>query len=284
MINQPSFSYSVFTVFILSSLVFHATSLAQEKGEAPTETLPMRGFRFTSKDEAQKEAPATPPVTGNDVEKKTPVAVPPSQPGDNGNMKVGIVSDQASLPPGLTLLAQEGALAAADNDWEKARGIYLDMVGLAPENALAFANLGVAEHELGNLLAAAGNLGKSIELNPHIARNWLTLGLINYERGELTLAISNLTRAIHESPDDAEARLILAAVVRDYGWPDAAVTELQRAVELDPKLASAHYNLAVTYLGMNPPRLELARRHYYAALDLGSPAAPEIEAIFKKSE
>ena len=158
------------------------------------------------------------------------------------------------------------------------------MVKAAPESALAYANLGVAEYQMGNLLAAAGNLGKSLELNSHIARNWQTLGMINYEKGELTLAISNLTRAIHEDPSDAESRLLLAAVIRDYGWIEAAVTELQRAVELDPKLASAHYNLAVTYLEMTPPRIELGRRHYYAAVDLGTPPSPELETLLKGTE
>ena len=199
-------------------------------------------------------------------------------------MQVGRVTEIETLPPALAEMARQGALAVADNKWEEARSIYLEMVKEAPGNALAYANLGVAEHQLGNLLAAAGNLGKSVELNSHIARNWQTLGLIQYERGELELAISHLTRAIHEAPADAESRLLLAAVVRDYGWVDAAVIELQRAVEIDPKLASAHYNLAVTYLGMKPPRIELARRHYYAAIDLGTPETPEIEAFFKKSE
>ncbi|MEQ1843823.1 MAG: tetratricopeptide repeat protein, partial [Verrucomicrobiales bacterium] len=160
----------------------------------------------------------------------------------------------------------------------------LEMIKLAPDNALAYANLGVAEHQLGNLLAASGKWGKSLELNPHIARNWQTMGLISYERRELALAISCLTRAIHEDPEDPESRLLLAAVIRDYGWKEAAVTELQRAIELDPGQASAHYNLAVTYLEMKPPRMELARRHYYAAVDLGTTPSPEIEALFKDAE
>lgn len=283
MSSSSPFSFSVFPAVLLSSFLFFDSSFSQEKAAATAKTLPMRGFRFTPSGELVRGIPETPSAAENDSGKKA--AVPSPAPADrSGGMKVGLVSDQASLPPELKALAKEGALAVADSAWEKARGIYLEMIGIAPDNALAFANLGVAEHQLGNLLAASGNLGKSLELNPHIARNWLTLGLINYERKELALAISNLTRAIHEAPEDAESRLILAAVVRDYGWTDAAVTELQRAVELDPKLASAHYNLAVTYLEMKPPRLELARRHYYASIDLGTPSSPEIEAIFKKSE
>lgn len=200
------------------------------------------------------------------------------------SMRLGKATDIGTLPPELMEEAQKGALAVADKNWEEAKKIYLEMVKAAPENAIPYANLGVAEHQLGNLLAASGNLSRSLELSPHIARNWQTLGLINYERGELALAISNLTRAIYEAPEDAESRLILAAVVRDYGWTDAAVTELQRAVELDPKLTAAHYNLAITYLGMKPPRIELARRHYFAAIDLGMPPSAEIEDFLKQSK
>lgn len=255
--------------------------VAQEAPETGTVApLPLKGFRFTSRDMPGNvvTAPADPddPAAGTTND--------PSEPAAGSAMQVGKVTDIETLPPALAEMAREGALEVADGNWEKAREIYLRMVKEAPDSALAYANLGVAEHQLGNLLAAAGNLGKSLKLNPHIARNWQTLGLIHYEKGELALAISSLTRAIHEAPGEAESRLLLAAVVRDYGWTEAAVTELQRAVEIDPKLASAHYNLAVTYLEMKPPRLELARRHYYAAIDLGTPVTPEIEAILKQAE
>ncbi len=256
----------------------------QEPSPSGEKTAPMRGFRFSTSGEAKQAPPGeSPPIPAANSAEPGGIT-PESLPGDPGNLKVGLVTELASLPPAVAEMAKHGALAVSEGSWEKARGIYLEMIRLAPENALAYANLGVAEHQLGNLLAAAGNLGKSLELNPHIARNWQTLGLISYERRELALAISCLTRAIHEAPEDPESRLLLAAVVRDYGWKDAAVTELQRAIELDPTLASAHYNLAITYLEMKPPRLELARRHYYAAVDLGTAPTPEIEAVLTKSE
>ncbi len=243
-------------------------------GEDAVKRVRNLGFRLSSKD-----APPTMPP-----EDTSPSAAAPPQPGVPGPMSLGRVEEPVALPPELAELAQKGALAVAAGEWEKARELYLEMVKAAPDNALAYANLGVAEHQLGNLLAASGNLGKSTALNPHIARNWRTLGLIHYERGDLPLALSHLARAVHEAPGDAETRLILAAVARDYGWPEAAVTELQRAVEIDPKLASAHYNLAVTYLDSDPPRIELARRHYYAAIDLGTAPSPEIETILNPSE
>jgi len=253
---------------------------ASEPGVEALKRVRNLGFRLKDHEPAAAVAKSAQPAAAP----ADSAAKEPAGSAGEAPLQLGRFKGNVSLPPEVAAIAKEGALAVAEKQWEKARDLYLELVKAAPANALAYANLGAAEHQLGNLLAAAGNLGKSTELNPHIARNWQTLGLIHYERGDLALALSCLTRAIHEDPTEAESRLILAAVVRDYGWPEAAVTELQRAVEIDPKLGSAHYNLAVTYLEAKPPRLELARRHYHAAIDLGSPPSPEIEAILKPAE
>jgi len=184
-----------------------------------------------------------------------------------GAITVGLVEGKPKLPPELRELAREATLAAASQDWERARDRYQEMVKRAPASELAYANL-----------------KKSLELNPSIAENWQTLGLIQYENGDLPLAIASLMRAIHEAPADASNRLVLAAIVRDYGWEAAAVTELKRALDLDPELADAHYNLALTYLGESPPRIELARRHYFAAIDLGAESSPDLEKLFGGGE
>lgn len=242
---------------------------------ANTETAVSEALNLIQKTEPAESEPAlentgdTPPAEKKDVD---------------ATMIVGRVEGRSKLPPELFGIAEEGAKAVASQNWEKARELYLKLVNEAPENALGYANLGVAEHQLGNLLAASGNLRKSLEINPSIAQNWQTLGIIHYERDELELAISSLTRAIHEDPSDARSRLYLAAVIRSYGWIEASITELERAVETDPKFADAHYNLAVTYLETNPPRLELARRHYYSAIDLGAEPSAEVESVFEKSE
>ncbi|MEM1443348.1 MAG: tetratricopeptide repeat protein [Verrucomicrobiota bacterium] len=230
---------------------------------------------------SESVAAARPLATESIPESSSPAGTV-SDPSENGaTMTVGLAEGKSKLPPELFEVAEEGAKAVAAQNWEKARELYLRMVNEAPENALGYANLGVAEHQLGNLLAAAGNLQRSLDINPSIAQNWQTLGIIRYERGELELAISALTRAIHEDPSDASSRLYLAAVIRNYGWIEASITELERAVEADPKFADAHYNLAVSYLELEPPRTELARRHYYFAVDLGAEPSVEIEAVFQ---
>lgn len=231
---------------------------------------------------------SSPPI-GNEAPR--PTSVMPSTPASSetkpeadATLVVGRVEGNSKLPPELREVAEEGAKAVAGQNWERARELYLRMVKEAPENALGYANLGVAEHQLGNLLAAAGNLRKSLDLNPSIAQNWQTLGIIRYERGELELAISSLTRAIHEDPSDARSRLYLAAVIRSYGWIEASITELERAVETDPKFADAHFNLAMSYLEVDPPKTELARRHYFSAIDLGAASSSEIEALLQNRD
>jgi Flp pilus assembly protein TadD len=52
---------------------------------------------------------------------------------------------------------------------------------------------------------------------------------------------------------------------------------MRRAIELDPEYAEAHFNLAVFCLQRQPPAVELARRHYQKALDLGAAPDPELE-------
>jgi Flp pilus assembly protein TadD len=175
-------------------------------------------------------------------------------------------------------LAKEGALASADMDWGKAREAYRQLLDKAPENALALSNLGAVEFRLGNEEAALGYLERASRAAPGIAQNWLTIGLIRHGRGEPYLAVSALARAIHEDPGDPRAHNYLGVVIRGLGWATGAETELQRAIALDPSYADAHYNLAVMYLERTPALVELARRHYYAALEYGAKADASVEA------
>ena len=91
-------------------------------------------------------------------------------------------------------------------------------------------------------------------------------------------AVSCVTRAAHESPGDARIRNSLAIVLKKNGWAGAAESELQKALDLDPRYAEAHFNLAVMYLERRPPSLEMARRHYDAARQLGASPDTEMEA------
>ena len=250
-----------------------------EAGEAP--------YALLSGQSPRNETTDRHPLPESDAQKERVAVDPEAFPADEipeGSIKIGLHSGTTKLPSEVAEIAKRGAFAVSEQRWQEARSAYLDLVEATPDNALAFANLGVAEFQLGNLVAASGNLKRSLELNSSIASNWQTLGLIQYEQKDLSLAISSLTRAIHEAPREAQARVYLAAVIRDYGWTEAALLELKRAIDINPKLADAHYNLAVTYLETSPPLIELARRHYYTATELGAAPSPELEKALRATE
>ncbi|MEM7012808.1 MAG: tetratricopeptide repeat protein [Verrucomicrobiota bacterium] len=209
-----------------------------------------------------------PLLTQETEPEEEPVVQPTANPTA---LQIGVVQNDAPrLPEGSEDLAKEAALAAADREWDKAREIYLKILKMDESNPLTLSNLGAVEFRVGNLEKAVAYLDAATREAPSIAQNWLTLGLIYYRQSNSNMAISCLSRALAEDPGDPRAHNYLAVAIRERGWVIGAETELQRAIILDPGYADAHFNLAVMYVEKTPPSIELARRHYYAALDYGA--------------
>ena len=185
--------------------------------------------------------------------------------------KLGVAegSKTGMLPPDTQVLANKAAKAFAAQDWKAARLAYKDMIAVDPQNSLAWANLGAVEQQAGNLNAAIDCFEKSVGLNSDVVQSWLALGQLYSTRGDKYRAVSAFTRAIHEDPEDSRAHNFLAIVAKSLGWMDAAEAELQRAIELNPGYGIAHFNLALMYLERKPPAMELAKRHYSKAVELG---------------
>jgi len=185
--------------------------------------------------------------------------------------KLGIAEGRKTglLPPNTENLAQKAAKAFAAQDWAGARKAYREMLEVDPENSLAWANLGAVEQQAGQIQAAVDCFEKSVGFNSDLVQSWLALGQLYAARGDQYRAVSVFARAIHEDPEDARAHNYLAIVLKTQGWTDAAEAELQRAIELNPDYGIAHFNLALMYLERKPPALELTRRHYDKAVQLG---------------
>jgi Flp pilus assembly protein TadD len=88
---------------------------------------------------------------------------------------------------------------------------------------------------------------------------------------------------VAEKPDDPRSHNYLAAVIKALGWTTAAESELQKALDLDNNYAEGHFNLALIYLERKPPAIEMARRHYLRALELGTPKDELVEKQLKES-
>lgn len=173
------------------------------------------------------------------------------------------------LPPHTKVLGERAASAFGKGDWITARAAYMEMLELDDGNALVWANLGAVEQQAGDVKRAIECFEKSVAFNPQLAQSWTALGLLLQQQGDAYRAISCFARAVHEDPEDARAHNFLAITVKELGWADAAEAELQKAVELKPDYGVAHFNMALMLLERRPPAVELARRHYAKALELG---------------
>ena len=177
--------------------------------------------------------------------------------------------------------AAEGNSAFLRKDYAAARRAYQRVVDLVPDNVLGFVNLGVVEFSAGNTAKAEELLRKAVAMRLKNPAAWLTLGIIYMDQEHFDEALAALAQAVLQDPRNPRARNYLGVVIGRKGWIDGAQSELRRAVELDPSYSDAHYNLAVFYLEGKPPATELARRHYFRAIELGAEKDPAIEKVLK---
>jgi tetratricopeptide (TPR) repeat protein len=194
---------------------------------------------------------------------------------------VSSANDGRYVPEVAREAAAEGNAAFARRDFERARRAYSKVLDLAPDNLLGLINLGVVEYSLQKLDDAESHLKRAVQIKLDAAPAWLTLGIIYMDQNRLDEALAALAQAALYDPRNARGRNYLGVVVGRKGWIDGAQAELRKAVEIDPSYSDAHFNLAVFYLEGKPPSIELARRHYYRALELGAEPDPEIEKTLK---
>ncbi|UCG98341.1 MAG: tetratricopeptide repeat protein, partial [Burkholderiales bacterium] len=129
-------------------------------------------------------------------------------------------------------------------------------VELAPDDAEALCNLGMALHEIGELPQAEDSLRQAIAMKPDLVEAHHNLGRLLLERGRLAEAEPCLRRALELKPDLAAALNTLAAVLLRSGRAAEAEGHLQRALSLQPGMRAAQVNLAAAQLALS--RFELA--------------------------
>jgi tetratricopeptide (TPR) repeat protein len=192
-------------------------------------------------------------------------------------------NDGRYVPEVARQAAAEGNAAFSHRDFERAYRAYSKVLDLAPDNLLGLINLGVVEYSLKKFEDAEAHLKRAVQIKLDAAPAWLTLGIIYMDQNRLDDALAALAQATLYDPRNARGRNYLGVVVGRKGWIDGAQAELRKAVEIDPNYSDAHFNLAVFYLEGKPPSVELARRHYYRAIELGAPPDPEIEKTLKSA-
>lgn len=217
----------------------------------------------------KKSAPATPaaksePAPAAEAQPGLELATELNEPGKSA------VSDEAQQLARRALADfAKGNLAAAKVGFER-------VLELAPDNVPTTINLGLIAYRQKAYTEAERLLQKVVRAQPDAGLAWLILGVIAYEQEKLDTALAALSQAVLYEPKNARAHHYLGVTVGKKGWYLGAEDEMRKALELDPDYAEAHFNLSVFYLQRNPPAVELARRHYQKALDLGAPPDAQV--------
>lgn len=198
--------------------------------------------------------------------------------------KMRLGPSQQLNEPGKKLVSAEAqrianrALAAfSKGDLAGARKDFQTVLALVPDNLPTTINLALVEYRAKRCAAAEKLLRRAVALAPESGLAWLVLGVVYYDQDKLDAALGALAQAAWLEPKDARAHHYLGVTVGRKNWFSAAEDEMRKAIKLDPDYAEAHFNLAVFYLQRTPPAVELARRHYQQARELGAAPDPQVE-------
>lgn len=190
---------------------------------------------------------------------------------------------QPDLPQSVRTAMKEGNAAFAKKDYQRARGAYEIARKVVPDNLLVLVNLGLTEFYLKNSAEAEKFLFRAIQQKIELPAAWLVLGLIYLDANHYEKAMAAFAQVVLYEPRNARAHNYLGVAIGQMGWFDGAESEFRRAVELDASYTDAHFNLAYFALQRRQPAIELARRHYRKAIELGAARDYDLEKELKTS-
>ena len=178
---------------------------------------------------------------------------------------------------------KRGMIALSKNDSEGAIGEFSKVLEWNASHLGALVNLGWIAQRKKDWVESEALMRRAIAVASNNAAVWLGLGLAVLEQSKLDAAIAAFAQVVALDPKNARGHRFFGLALGRRGWIQAAEEELRRSLEIEPDDAGAHFNLAVFYLQRKPVAIELARRHYYRALDLGFGSDPAIEEILKSA-
>lgn len=188
-------------------------------------------------------------------------------------------SEKKLSPETARLLAIQANRDYVQGKLPTAEEKYQQAITLDPNNTDYINHLAAIKTRLGKPQEAEPLLRKSLELKLENPSAWLLLGMNALDQQKNNVAFAALVQATLYDPNNARAQNYLGIAAGHKGWNEISEASLRRAIELDHNYADAHFNLAAYYLRHTPPAIELARRHYQRALDLGAAHDPEVDKL-----
>src|SRR5437762_11686583 len=162
-------------------------------------------------------------------------------------------------------LCQKAQMAVAQGEYEAARQIYLQALGLKSDSPDVHYGLATVCFLLNDLTSASFHFKEVTRLDPLRAGAHINLGAVYNRMDLLDEAIPVLRRGIQLDHGRAEGYYNLGVVYRRKGQPELAIQAYREAVRINPRMADAHYNLGNLY--MEKEQYQLALVHYREAAD-----------------
>ncbi len=162
--------------------------------------------------------------------------------------------DYALAEPFFATLVQRGAGTPAITRWyvealtaqgkiEAAIAELKRAVGLHPDYAEAYNDLGLLQHRMGQNEEAAKSYARAAELKPHLEYFRINLGNTYLDLDRLDEAEAIFQKLVGDNPKRSDALSGLGTVAAKRGAYDQAIERYRGAIALEPQRAEYHFNL-----------------------------------------
>ncbi len=147
-----------------------------------------------------------------------------------------------------------------------------------PADAAIHNLIGVANTGLGKFEGAIASHRKAVGIKPDYADSYFNMGIALKENGNLSEAVDSYARALQIRPDHPEALNNMGAVFRDLGDQQAALESYEKALRIKPDYPEPHYNIGnilkengdlAAAMGKYRQALEIKPRYAEASNNMG---------------
>ena len=139
------------------------------------------------------------------------------------------------------LLMKRGAICARERKPLQSIAVFSELIGLQPENMLAYLNRGSAYLQSGQFELGIADLSHVIARQPTMEEAWYNRGTAFIAARQYDRAIGDLNEAIRLNPGLAQAYCNRGFGLLQKSAYDQALADLDRGIAKNPNLAFCYY-------------------------------------------
>ena len=182
----------------------------------------------------------------------------------------------------LAGLLAEAVRAMQNKDYAGAVKVYSEALRADPKNVEVLLGLGDAHQRGGQFAEAEVALKKCLDYAPDNAMAYHALGLTYFRSDRLNESMDAFEASLARDAKQALAHHYLGIIASRLKQAQRAEKEFRTALAINPDFGEAHFNLAVLYLGWDPPQLDKSRTEYQSAISKGVLPDESLEKLLKQ--